>query len=110
MPVIQKYSLEWVIANCTPELIATIVLVALTAWVVIRVNAVISKAYACEEAHTAGIVELKKQQRKVEQLIAAMPCVSKLNSNWLNDATRNGGQPPEPIMCQYHQAKLRGDQ
>ena len=110
MPVIQKYSLEWMIENCTPELIATIVLVCLCIWVVVRVNSALTRAYTCEEAQTRGIAELKKQQLKLEQLITTAPCVSKGNATWLQSLDRNGGQPPEPIMCQYHAAKLKGEQ
>lgn len=110
MPVIQKYSLEWMIENCTPELIATIVLVCLCVWVVVRVNSALTKAYTCEEAQTRGIAELKKQQSKIEHIISNSPCISKTNGIWLTDVTRNGGQPPEPIICQYHAAKLKGEQ
>ena len=82
-----------------------IAVIALAVVVTVRYNRKISQAEA-DRAEAQGV---KKQQDKIIQLLEAAPCISKRNATWLQDETKNGGRPPEPIVCQYHAAKERGD-
>ena len=43
--------------------------------------------------------QLLKQQHKAEETISRLPCISKENGLWLKDVDRNGGEPPEKIVC-----------
>jgi hypothetical protein len=69
-------------------IIAAIIVIAV--FIVIRVNKAISKDKKQE-----------KQQKKIIQLVSACPCISKNNATWLQDPARNGGQPPERVICKY---------
>ena len=95
---LEKFSLDWAASKLSPELIGLIVFVVFVAWFTLRAN-----RYFSDNARTS------KQQHKLEQLISACPCVSKLNGLWLQDETRNGGQPPEEIKCIYQKAKDKGE-
>ena len=79
--------------------------IALAVVVTIRYNKKINEAEAEREQTRVD----RKQQQKIIQLLEAAPCISKRNATWLQDETKNGGRPPEPIVCQYHAAKERGE-
>ncbi len=112
-------ALEWTIENSPPPVVVFIVVVILTVlllWLSYRVNKLISGVLAKEQARDdrASAIEKEqaaqaKQQRKVEQLIEKLPCVSKGQATWLQDKNRNGGQPPESCSCVYLKAKDEGE-
>ncbi|MBU1108620.1 MAG: hypothetical protein KKB51_18230 [Candidatus Riflebacteria bacterium] len=95
---LEKTSLEWALSKLTPELIGIIALVVLAVWFVLRAH-----KYFSDHAR------LVKQGGKLEQLISACPCISKVNGLWLQDETRNGGQPPEKVECAYLKDKGKGE-
>lgn len=103
---LEKWSIQYIIDNCPPELVALSVVVILVAWLTYRVNLWLSGGINIQERLTVT----EKQQRKTEQLLEACPCVTKANATWLQDKTRNGGQPPEKICCVYLAAKERGEE
>lgn len=103
---LEKWSIQYLIDNCPPELVALSVVVILVAWLTYRVNRWLSGGINTQ----ARIEVIEKQQHKTEQLIEACPCVTKANATWLQDKTRNGGQPPEKICCLYLAAKERGEE
>jgi hypothetical protein len=89
--ILEKSGIKFLIDNCPPELLAIIVLIVLVAWLTIIAN----KFY--RKISSSAINE--RQQRKVEQLISIYPCITKKNATWLQDPTRNGGMPPDEIVC-----------
>ena len=102
------------IGEISPELAIALIFLALAVvitWKISSLVAVSTAAYKRLEERIEGtennIVKEKKQRHKVEQLMTAAPCVSKSNGVWLQDESRNGGQPPEPIKCQYIEAKRK---
>jgi len=103
--VLEKWSIQYLIDNCPPELIALSVVAILVAWLTYRVNKWLSGGINTQER----LDTVEKQQHKCEQLFEACPCITKCNATWLQDKGRNGGQPPEPIKCQYLAAKARGE-
>lgn len=97
-------ALVWAIENSPPPLVVLIVscfFLLLILWLSYRINKLINAALSQEARQSADIAELKKQQRKHEQLAERQPCVSKGNATWLQDKARNGGQAPEDCICQY---------
>ena len=103
----EKNAVEWLLSQLSPTVIAVLFITFLTAWLTFRVNRLITTALAQEGEQTARIAILEKQQGKNIQLISSAPCISKVNGLWLADIKRNGGQPPEPVECQYLSAKRR---
>ena len=93
--------IAWAVENCPPQLVAVVIICILVAVITYKVNRLVTAWQ--QEVEEAKI--LKKQLHKLIQLVTAAPCVSKNNGVWLGDETRNGGQPPEPIKCQYLEAK-----
>jgi hypothetical protein len=111
LPANMQKALEWALENAPPPVVVLIVaaiLVVVIFWLSYRINRLINTALSQEQAQTADIAAGKKQQRKLEQLVEKMPCISKGNATWLQDSTRNGGQPPEPVECEYSRAKKLG--
>lgn len=102
---LEKYLTSLALENIPLAALLVVAVVALAVVVTIRYNKKISQAEA--DRDEARIV--KKQQDKIIQLLESAPCISKRNATWLQDETKNGGRPPEPIVCQYHAAKERGD-
>lgn len=97
-------ALLWVIENSPPPLvvlIVAIIAVILLLWLSYRINKLITGALSQEHSQTKDIAESRKQQRKSEQLLCMCPCISKRNATWLQDVSQNGGQPPEPVECEY---------
>lgn len=107
--VLEKFTWSYITENCPPGLLAGLILFMLTIWLVLRINKVITHAADSQAEQVTRIILLEKQQRKLEQTISSAPCVTKNNGLWLQDSKRNGGQPPEPIKCQYLAAKERGE-
>ena len=107
---LETLSLKYLFENAPEVLVFIVALCSVFLYVALRVNAVISKAQADREMFINRIDDLEKQQRKNEQLLSAAPCISKNNGLWLQDPKRNGGQPPEPIKCQYLEARRRVDE
>lgn len=105
-PALEKWSIQYIVDNCPPELVAALVLLGLVVWLTYRVNKWLDGGVNMQERQAVT----EKQQRKVEQLLENCPCVSKANATWLQDKTRNGGQPPEKICCVYLAAKERGEE
>ena len=105
-PALEKWSIQYIIDNCPPELVAAFVLLVMVIWLTYRVNKWLDGGVNMQERQAVT----EKQQRKVEQLLESCPCISKANATWLQDKTRNGGQPPEPIKCQYLEARRRVDE
>ncbi|HPT47920.1 MAG TPA: hypothetical protein PLM07_18730 [Candidatus Rifleibacterium sp.] len=106
MPVvIEKWSIEYLISCLSPELVPLVVVALLVSWLTFKANRYFSAAM--EQAERLNVIE--KQQHKVQQLLSAATCVSKNNGLWLQDPSRNGGQPPEPMCCKYLAAKERGE-
>lgn len=103
--LLEKHLTELAIENIPLAVLLIIAVIALAVIVAVRYNKKISQA----EAERAEFKVIKKQQEKIIQLLEAVPCVSKRNATWLQDETKNGGRPPEPIVCQYHAAKERGE-
>ncbi len=103
--LLEKHLTELAIENIPLAVLLIIAVVALAVIVAVRYNKKISQA----EAERAESKIMKKQQEKIIQLLEAAPCVSKRNATWLQDEAKNGGRPPEPIVCQYHAAKERGE-
>ena len=104
--LLEKHLTTLALENIPLAVLLVITVVALAVVVTIRYNKKINEA----EAERVNAKIVKKQQEKIIQLIEAMPCVSKPNATWLQDETKNGGQPPDyPINCQYHMAKERGE-
>lgn len=103
--LLEKHLTELALENLPLAVLLIIAVIALAVIVAVRYNKKISQA----EAERAEFRIMKKQQEKIIQLLEAAPCVSKRNATWLQDETKNGGRPPEPIMCQYHAAKERGE-
>lgn len=101
----EKQLTALVLENIPLAVLLIIAVIALAVVVTVRYNKKISQAEA-DRAEAQGV---KKQQDKIIQLLEAAPCISKRNATWLQDETKNGGRPPEPIVCQYHAAKERGD-
>lgn len=103
--LLEKHLTALALENIPLTVLLIIAVVALAVIVAVRYNKKIGQA----EAERAEIKVMKKQQEKIIQLLEAAPCISKRNATWLQDETKNGGRPPEPIMCQYHAAKERGE-
>lgn len=103
--LLEKHLTELALKNLPLAVLLIIAVIALAVIVAVRYNKKIGEA----EAERAEFKTMKKQQEKIIQLLEAAPCVSKRNATWLQDETKNGGRPPEPIMCQYHAAKERGE-
>ena len=78
--------LKAVLSQLTPGQLLLTVVLALVFIIATRVNSYITQ-----------VRRIDKQQHKVEQIISALPCVSKENATWLQDFQRNGGSPPEKI-------------
>ena len=102
---LEKWSIQYLIDNCPPELIALSVVAILVAWLTYRVNKWLSGGINTQER----LDTVEKQQHKCEQLFEACPCITKCNATWLQDKARNGGQPPERVACQYLIAKNKGE-
>lgn len=102
---LEKWSIQYLIDNCPPELIALSVVSILVAWLTYRVNKWLSGGINTQER----LDTVEKQQHKCEQLFEACPCITKCNATWLQDKARNGGQPPERVACQYLIAKDKGE-
>lgn len=102
---LEKYLTSLALENIPLAALLIIAVVALAVIVTVRYNKKISQA----EADRARALITEKQQAKIIQLLEAAPCISKRNATWLQDETKNGGRPPEPIACQYHAAKERGE-
>lgn len=103
--LLEKHLTELALENLPLAVLLIIAVIALAVIVAVRYNKKIGEA----EAERAEFKIMKKQQEKIIQLLEAAPCVSKRNATWLQDETKNGGRPPEPITCQYHAAKERGE-
>ena len=103
--VLEKWSIQYLIDNCPPELVALSVVAILVAWLTYRVNMWLSGGINTQER--LEIVE--KQQHKLEQLSCSMPCVPKRSATWLTDPAQNGGQPPELPVCEFAELKKRKD-
>ena len=103
--VLEKWSIQYLIDNCPPELIALSVVAIVDAWLTYRVNKWLSGGINTQKR----LDTVEKQQHKCEQLFEACPCITKCNATWLQDKGRNGGQPPERVACQYLAAKERGE-
>ena len=82
----EGFVLKTFLDQLEPGQLLLIAAVALIFIVVLRVNAYITQ-----------VKKLEKQQHKVIQTVCALPCISKTNATWLQDISRNGGAPPEPI-------------
>ena len=99
-------TIQWLFRNLltspnTPELVAGIAVLILVAWVAIRANKIVDqKAERCIE-QDARISLLEKQQHKIICIINRLPIISKDNATWLQDAEKNGGKPPDDIVCLY---------
>lgn len=102
---LEKYLTGLALDNIPLAALLIIAVIALAVVVTVRYNKKISQA----ENERAEFKIMKKQQEKIIQLLEAAPCVSKRNATWLQDETKNGGRPPEPIVYQYHAAKERGE-
>lgn len=112
-------ALEWTIENSPPPVVVfiiVVILIVLLLWLSYRLNKLISGVLSKEQARDDRIAAVEKeqatqakQQRKSEQLAEKLPCVVKGNATWLQDKTRNGGQPPEPCVCAYLKAKDEGE-
>ena len=107
---------KWAAENLPPELLwilAFLGLAVVITWKISRLVAATTAAYEKHEARFKAVEDQQKteekQRHKIEQLISAAPCISKNNSLWLQNETRNGGQPPEPIKCLYQEAKRGGE-
>lgn len=103
--LLEKHLTELALENLPLAILLIIAIIALAVIIAVRYNKKISQA----ENERAEFKIMKKQQEKTIQLLEAAPCVSKRNATWLQDETKNGGRPPEPIVCQYHAAKERGE-
>jgi hypothetical protein len=93
---LEKQLVGLVIDNVPLAILLIIAVIALAATIAVRYNKKISAAEADRQKHTV----CKKQQEKILQLLENAPCISKRNATWLQDETKNGGRPPEPINCQ----------
>lgn len=82
----ESFVLKTFLDQLDPGQLLLIAAVALIFIVVLRVNSYITQ-----------VKNLIKQQHKAIQTISALPCISKTNATWLQDCTKNGGAPPEPI-------------
>lgn len=82
----EGFVLKTFLDQLNPGQLLLIAAVALIFIVVLRVNSYITLVKMTD-----------KQQHKVIQTISAMPCISKTNATWLQDISKNGGAPPEPI-------------
>ena len=78
--------LKAVLSQLTPSQLLLTAVLTLAFVIVARINTYITQ-----------VKRIDKQQHKVEQIISALPCVSKENATWLQDFNRNGGSPPEKI-------------
>ena len=82
----ESFVLKTFLDQLDPGQLLLIAAVALIFIVVLRVNSYITQ-----------VKRLDKQQHKAIQTVCALPCINKENATWLQDDTRNGGAPPEPI-------------
>lgn len=82
----EGFVLETFLERLTSNQLLLTAVVVLVFIVITRVNAYVTQ-----------VKRMDKQQRKLEQVISALPCISKENATWLQDYTRNGGTPPEKI-------------
>lgn len=96
-PAIQKFTLDWFMQKCPPDLAAVVILTGLLLWLALRINRVISHAYDQEAQQTARLDVLEKQLGKTIALICRCPRVSKKNGMWLQNPAKNGGEPPDEI-------------
>jgi len=107
----------WAIEHCPDQvapLLAVLIFFSLALGITYKIHKLVNTALLRDQKRTEEIESLKaklaedeKQQHKLLILITCAPCISKVNGVWLQDPSRNGGQPPEPIICQYHEAKRR---
>lgn len=102
---LEKHLTALALENIPLAVLLIIAVIALAVVVTVRYNRKMDAAKADKER---GQIR-DKQQEKIIQLLEAAPCISKRNATWLQDETKNGGRPPEPIVCQYHAAKERGE-
>lgn len=86
----------------TPTVILLIlVLILLAVIITIKSNAAINRVR--EEQKKSDID--RKQISKLVHTLSCCPCISKTNGLWLQDIKRNGGNPPEKIVCVYISTK-----
>lgn len=105
MQHLEKWGFQWIIDNVSPQTIGIVAVFILAMWLVLRVNKVVSDKQANDEEVKDNVRLLTKQQHKTQQLVSACPCVSKKNATWLQDPLLNGGAPPDPVICQFLEAK-----
>ena len=105
---------KWAGENLPPELIAILVFLGIAVMITWKISSLVAATTAAYEKHEARFKAVeerqekdRKQRHKLEQLISAAPCISKVNGLWLQDEARNGGQPPEAIQCKYEDAKRK---
>lgn len=88
------------------ELIAGLGILAVTlraSYKMIRVsnniNNIVDSHKRQEKRQDDMIEALSKQQLKLIAIINSSPCISKRNGLWLQDIRRNGGAPPDEVIC-----------
>lgn len=102
-----------VIQNCPQQYLSYLVvfmILLLVIWLTIRIDKLVTKAISKEELQNNRIDELfsenailKKRVEKLMQTVSLLPAVDKKNATWLLDDKRNGGQPPEAIVCKWQE-------
>ncbi len=63
-PAIQKFTLDWFLQKCPPELVALLILIGLLLWLALRINRVISHAFDQEAHQTARLDVLEKATKQ----------------------------------------------
>ena len=110
MPSVLEKLIVDVFRNSTPpELLLAGIILALLLWTSYRIHKALNNAYTKEQEQNERIAVLEKQQSKLITTLNCAPCISKTNSLWLADKRRNGGQPPESIVCKYEGRAIDDD-
>ena len=107
--VLDKLVVDLLRNSTPPELLLAGIILALLLWTSYRIHKALNNAYTKEQEQNERIAVLEKQQRKLIATLNCAPCICKANSLWLADKDRNGGLPPEPIVCKYEGRAIDDD-